>query len=100
MKLLLEKSIIEIKNFVDKIGELAKRTLQQKNFFSYEESNYINHTLFTELNKKAQIYGLISTDGIELKSSELITSKTRLKYNVLEKKFKEKIVLQLEDIRR
>ena len=46
--------------------------------------------------KKVQIYGLISTDGIGLKSSVLATPKNSLKFNVLEKKYKEEIVLQLE----
>lgn len=55
---------------------------------------------FTELNKKNQIYSLISTDGIGLKSAELVTPATSVKFNILEKKFKEKIILQLEDIRR
>ena len=50
--------------------------------------------------KKVQMYGLISTDGIGLKSSVLITPKNSLKFNVVEKKYKEKVVLQLEDIRR
>lgn len=55
---------------------------------------------FTELNKKIQIYSLISTDGIGLKSAELVTPATSVKFNILEKKFKEKIILQLQDIRR
>ena len=50
--------------------------------------------------KKVQIYGLISTDGIGLKSIGLVTPKNSLKLNVLEKRYKEKIVLRLEDIRR
>ena len=54
----------------------------------------------TELNKKIQIYSLISTDGIGLKSAELVTPATSVKFNILEKKFKEKIILQLQDIRR
>lgn len=66
----------------------------------YNENNYINHMFFTELNKKIQIYSLISTDGIGLKSAELVTPATSVKFNILEKKFKEKIILQLQDIRR
>ena len=42
---------------------------------------------------------MISTDGIGLKSTELITLKSNPKFNVLQEKYKEKIVLQLEDIR-
>ena len=75
-------------------------TLEQKKIFLYDESNYINHTFYTELNKKFQVYGLILTHGIGIKSSELVTPQTSLKFNVLEDKYKEKIVLTLEDIRR
>ena len=82
------------------MGDLSKLTLEQKKFFLYDESNYINHTFYTELNKKIQVYGLISTHGIGIKSSELVTPQTSLKFNVLEDKYKEKIVLTLEDIRR
>ena len=42
---------------------------------------------------------MISTDAIELKATELISPANSLKFNVLEKKHKEKIVFQLEDIR-
>ena len=42
---------------------------------------------------------MISTDGIGLKATELISPANNLKFNVLEKKHKEKIVLQLRDIR-
>ena len=96
----LDENINVIKKRVDKIGDLSKITLKQKNFFLYNESNYINHMFFTELNKKIQIYSLISTDGIGLKSAELVAPATSVKFNILEKKFKEKIILQLEDIRR
>ena len=74
--------------------------LEQRNFFLYDESNYVNHTFYSELNKKIQIYGLISTDGIGSQPSKLLTPTNCIKFNVLEKKLKEKIVLQLEDIRR
>ena len=97
---LLDKNLKEIKELINRIGDLSKLTLEQKNFFLYDESNYINHTFYTELNKKIQVYGLISTHGIGIKSSELVTPQTSLKFNVLEDKYKEKIVLTLEDIRR
>ena len=42
---------------------------------------------------------MISTDDIGLKVTELISPANNLKFNVLEKKHKEKIVLQLKDIR-
>ena len=100
MEDLLDKNVKEIKELINGIGDLSKLTLEQKNFFLYDESNYINHTFYTELNKKIQVYGLISTHGIGIKSSELVTPQTSLKFNVLEDKYKEKIVLTLEDIRR
>ena len=100
MEDLLDKNVKEIKELINRIGDLSKLTLEQKNFFLYDESNYINHTFYTELNKKIQVYGLISTHGIGIKSSELVTPQTSLKFNVLEDKYKEKIVLTLEDIRR
>ena len=77
-----------------------KNNSATRRIFLYDKSNYLTHTLFTELNKKVQIYGVISTDGIGLKSSMLVTPKNSLIFNVLEKKYKEKIVLLLEDIRR
>ena len=67
----------------------------------YDESNYINHTFHTELNKNLQIYGLILTlpmDGI--KTTNLTRPESGLKFRVLEKKFIDHIVLQLEEIRR
>ena len=42
---------------------------------------------------------MISTDGIGLKATELISPANNLKFNVLEKKHEEKIVLQLKEIR-
>ena len=66
-------------------------TLQKKKFFIYDEIHYLTHTLFTELNKKVQIYGLITTDAIALKSSVLVTPKNSLKFNVLEKNTKKKL---------
>ena len=100
LKNLLDVNINVVKDLVNKIGNLSKITLGQRNFFLYDESNYINHTFFMELNKKFQIYGLISTDGIGLHSAELIIPENCLKFNILEKKYREKLVLQLEDIRR
>ena len=55
---------------------------KQENFFLWDESNYINHAFYTELNKKLQIYDLIS------------------KFRVLSNKYKDHIVLQLEDTRK
>ena len=64
LKNLLVVNVNVLKDLVNKISDLSKITLEQRNFFLYDESNYINHTFLTELNKKIQIYDLISTDGI------------------------------------
>ena len=87
---LFDKNLNKIKELINRIGDLSKLTLEQKKFFLYDESNYINHTFYTELNKKIQIYGLISTHGTEIKSSKLVTPKTSLKFNVLEDKYKKR----------
>ena len=50
-KKLFNKNVIPIKKLVEKIGDLSEITLQQKKFFLYNESNYISHTFYTELNK-------------------------------------------------
>ena len=91
---------MEIKKLVQKIGDLSKIKFKQKNFFLSNESNYINHTFYTELNKKLQIYGLISTSAIGIKIKNLIRPENSLKFRVLYNKYMDHIVLQLEDIRK
>ena len=66
----------------------------------YDESNYINHTFYTELNKKLQIYDLISTSAISIKIINLITPENSLKFRMLHNKYKDHIVRQLEDVRK
>ena len=39
----LDKNILKIKKLVQKIGDLSKIKFKQKNFFLYDESNYILH---------------------------------------------------------
>ena len=97
---MFNKNVISIKKLVEKIGDLSEITLQQKNFFLYDESNYINHTFYNELNKKVQMYSVISTPAIGIKTTHLITTATSPKFGVTEDKHKEQIVLQLEDIRK
>ena len=87
----------KIKELVNRIGDLSKLTLEQKNFSLYDESKYINHTFYTELNLKNSSLWFNFTHGIGIKSSELVTPQTSLKFNVLEGKYKEKIVLTLEE---
>ena len=66
-----------------------------------DESNYINHTFYTKLNKKLQIYGLISTSPIGgIKTTNLLRTEGSLKFRVVHNKYMDHIVLQLEDIRK
>ena len=60
-----------------------------------DESNYINHTFYIELNKKVQIYGLISTSPVGgIKKINLIRPESSLNFRV------DYIDLQLKDIRK
>ena len=54
-------------------------------------------TFYTKLNKKLQIYGLISTSAIGIKTN-LIRPENSLKFRVLYNKYMDHIVLQLGDI--
>ena len=83
----LGKSVLEIKALVKKMGEISKILFKQKNIFLYDESNYINHTFYTELNKKLQIYGLISTSAIGIKTTNLIRPGNSLQFRVLYNKY-------------
>ena len=83
----LGKSVLEIKALVKKMGEISKILFKQKNIFLYDESNYIKHTFYTELNKKLQIYGLISTSAIGIKTTNLIRPENSLQFRVLYKKY-------------
>ena len=68
----------------------------------HDESNYINHTVYTELNNfKLQIYGLISTSPIGgTKTTNLIRPESSLKRRVVHNKYMDYIVLQLKDIKK
>ena len=65
-----------------------------------DESNYINHTFYIELNKKLQLFGLISTSVIGIKTTNLIRPENSLKFRVLYNKYTDHIALQLDDIRK
>ena len=52
------------------------------------------------LTKKLQIYSLISTSAIGIKTTNSITPKNSLKFRVLNNKYMDHIVLQLEGIRK
>ena len=66
----------------------------------YDESNYVNQTFYTELNKKLQIYGIISTSATGIESTtKLARPENSLKFNVVNDKYIDHIALQLEDIK-
>ena len=50
VKKLFSKNVTPVKNLVEKIGDLLKLTLEQKNYFLYNDGNIINYTFYTELN--------------------------------------------------
>ena len=68
----------------------------------YDENNYINQTFYAELNKKLQICWIISTSAIGIVSTtKLVRIENSLKFNVVvNDKYMDHIVLQLEDIRK
>ena len=63
----------------------------------YDECNYINQTFYTEVNKKLQIYGIISTSAIDTGSTaKLVRPENSLKFNVVNDKYMDQIALQLK----
>ena len=63
----------------------------------YDECNYINQTFYTEVNKKLQIYGIISTSAIDIGSTaKLVRPENSLKFNVVNDKYMDQIALQLK----
>ena len=75
--------------------------MHQKNIFLYDGSNYINQTFYTELNKKLQIYRIISTSAIGIESTtKLVRPKNSLKFNVVNDEYMDHTVIQLEDVRK
>ena len=67
----------------------------------YDQSNHIKHTFYTELNKNLQIYGLILTLPMGgIKTANLTRPESGLKFRVVQNKYTDHIVLQLEDIRK
>ena len=97
----LNKNVLEIKAPVKETGDLSKNLFKQKKLFLYNESNYTNHTFYTELNKKLQIYGLILTSPIDdIKTTNLIRPESSLRFRVVHNKYMDYIVLQLKDIKK
>ena len=91
-KNLFDKNVTPIKNLVEKIGDLTKLALDQKNYFLYDDSNIINYTLYTELNQKVQTYGLISTAALGIRLTHM--PKKSLKFKVKNEEYKENIQLE------
>ena len=52
----------------------------------YDEINLIFHTFYTEFNKKLQIYDLISTSAIGIKTTQLVRPSNNLKLRVMNNK--------------
>ena len=95
---LFDKNVLRIKKLIHDIGDLSKLIHKKQNIiFLYDDSNVINHTFFTEINKKLQSYGSISLE-YDQTTKNIKKSKNRLKFNILNNIQKEFITLQLEDI--
>ena len=71
-----------------------------KNFFLYDESNYINHIFYTELTKKLQIYGLILTSAVSIKTTKLIRPENSLKFRVLCNKYMDPLTRRYKKTRK
>ena len=80
---MFDKSVFQIKKLVKDIGDLDNLVIKEtKKLFLYDDSNLITNTFFTEVNKKLQSRGLISLQ-YNSNNKNLINSKNRLKFNVL-----------------
>ena len=95
---MFDKNVLPIKKLVKGIGDLNNLTIKEtKNYFLYDDSNFISNTFFTELNKKIQCYGFISL-LYNNSDKKLVNSKNRLKFNFLKNIEKEFLTIQLDDI--
>ena len=100
LKTELNKISDHIKDLVQKIGQISETRLEQENYFLYDNSNIINKTLYTKLNKNIQTSGLISYFNKNTENySDLIILKNRLKFVLREDTLREGLSLQLESIR-
>ena len=95
---LFDKNVLLIKKLVKDISGLNNLTIKEtKNTFLSDDNNLISNIFFTELNKKIQCYGFISS-LYNNSDKQLVNSKNRLKFNILRNIEKEFLTLQLEDI--
>ena len=100
LKTELNKISDHIKDLVQKIGQISETRLEQENYFLYDNSNIINKTLYTKLNKNIQTSGLISYFNKNTENySDLIILKNRLKFVLREDTLRKGLSLQLESIR-
>ena len=60
MRVQLNKTSDHVIHLVKEIGDINKYKIGQENYSLYDDSNMTETTFFSELNKKFQIYGLIS----------------------------------------
>ena len=85
LETLLSKNVNEIKDLVKEIEneKVNPKNLLQRNFFLYDNSNFIKSTLLTELNKSIQLYGEIDVGVFEQgKKIKLISPDTAIKFNI------------------
>ena len=83
------------------IGDISKYKIVQENYSLYDDSNMTEATFFSELNKKFQIYELISYLSDDKKNiAKLINPQKRFKFTVRSRNYKENITLQLVSIKR
>ena len=79
---LFDKDVLEIKNLVKKIGTIEEKIQsEQKNLISYDNSNVIKETFFTELNKKFSSDGMISVNYNDNKKT-LVNWQNKLEFSI------------------
>ena len=94
---LFDKDVLEIKELVKNIGSFNNLIHQkQKSFILYDDSNFIEKTFFTELNKNIATYGMISLH-YDYNKKMLINWKNKLNFKINKDIRKEFIMLQLEE---
>ena len=92
----LNKTSDQVIHLVKEIGDINKYKIEQEKYFLYDDSNMIEATFFSELNKRTQIYGLILFFSDDKKNIlKLITPEKRLKFTVNSKNYKEKSAARL-----
>ena len=93
---LFDANVLVIKKLIIDIGNLTPIVhKERKIFFLYGGSSIITHIFSTKVNKKLQSYGLISLE-YDKTTANLINSKNRLKFNILNNVERKLITLRLE----